>query len=44
MSNKVQTVKENKGKGNASSKTWGISNPGKVGNKYNNWGLKKGKK
>ena len=29
-------------KGNASSKTWGVSNPGKCGNKYNNWGTKKG--
>ena len=44
MSNKVQTVKENNGKGNASSKTLVVSNPGKVANKFNNWGMKKGKK
>ena len=43
-------IKENinwnnpKSNGNASAKVWGISNPGKVANKYNNWGVKKGGK
>ena len=34
----------NNAKGDAKSKVWGISNPGKVANKYNGWGVKKGKK
>jgi hypothetical protein len=41
-----KTIKENQGAstGNAKSKVWGVSNPGKVANKYDGWGTKKGKK
>ena len=48
--NSKKTIKENQdggsgpSTGKASSKVWGVSNPGKVANKYNNWGTKKGTK
>ena len=30
--------------GDASARVWGVVNPKKVANKYNNWGVKKGGK
>tara|TARA_R110000824_G_scaffold270665_2_gene459186 strand:+ start:409 stop:600 length:192 start_codon:yes stop_codon:yes gene_type:complete len=43
--NSKKTIKENQGaqNGSAKSKVWGISNPGKVANKYDGWGTKKNK-
>ena len=36
--------KNKKSKGGAKSMVWGIKNPNKVANKYNGFGVKKGKK
>lgn len=41
LENKKQTKNNNKAKGKASSKVWGVSSLGKIVNKYSGWGLKK---